>query len=105
VHGTVHAPPPNYMLGGMKALIRNNIPVALILFGCWFGINFYRVTISGAGALLTLALFFIAFVGTSYLALHDGLRSFLWAIGWMIITVVVSAVIILFTLGLGFTHI
>jgi len=89
----------------MKALIRNNIPVALILFACWFGINFYRVTISGAGALLALALFFFAFLGASYLALHDGVRSFLWAIGWTVVTLVVSAVIILFTLGLGFTHI
>ena len=88
----------------MKTLTRNNIPVALILFACWFGMNFYRGTISGAGALLALALFFFAFFGASYLALHDGVRSFLWAIGWMVRKLVVSAVIMVFILGLRYTR-
>ena len=89
----------------MKAVLRNNAPVALLLFACWFALNYYRVTIPGWGALLSLALFFIAFFGASYLAIHDGGRSFLWAIGWTIVTVVTSAIVILLTLGPGVTHI
>ena len=92
-------------LGGLKPLLRNNAPIALLLFASWFGINFYRVSVPGWGALLALGLFFLAFFGASYLALHDGARSFLWAIGWTIITLIVSAVAILSVLGLGFTHI
>ena len=89
----------------MKALLRNNLPVALVLFASWFGINFYRVSVPGWAALLALVLFFLAFFGASYLALRDGARSFLWAIGWTIGTLVLSAVVILSVLGLGFTHI
>jgi hypothetical protein len=91
----------------MKALLRNNAPIALLLFASWFGINLYGVSVPVWGALLALGLFFLAFFGASYLALHNGARSFLWAIGWTIITLAVSAVVIviLAVSGLFFTHI
>ena len=89
----------------MIALVRNNILVALVLFALWFGINYFKLTISRQEALLALGIFFAVFFVASYLALRKVGRSFLWAILWLVVTVVVSAVVIMFTLGLGFTHI
>lgn len=92
-------------MAGMKALLRNNTPVAVVMFLCWFGANYYRTTIPGGAALAALVVFWLGFFGGSYLAVRQVLPAFGWAIGWTIATIVISAVIILCTLGLGFTHI
>ena len=89
----------------MKAVFRNNAPVAAILFLSWVAINWYRLSVPAWGALLALAIFFLAFFGASYLALRDAGRSLLWAMGWFIVTVAVSALVIMSVPGLGFSHI
>ncbi len=89
----------------MIALVRNNILVALVLFAFWFGINYFRFIISAREALLALLIFYSTFFVASYLALRKVGRSFLWAILWTVVSVVVSGLVIMFTIGLGFTHI